>query len=55
MDEFSDVNSSEKSLLNLWNTFCYGIQGRSGVHLQHILTSFVDQHAHQIYSQNLLG
>lgn len=55
MEEFTDVNNSEKQLLILWNSFCSSIQGRCGAHLGEILARFIAHHGEQIWRHKLMG
>jgi hypothetical protein len=51
----SDLNGGEKTLMQLFNSFWYTVQGKSQLLLQRRLTRFLALHCQDICRLNLLG
>ncbi len=51
----SDLNGGEKTLMQLFNSFWYTVQGKSQLLLQRRLARFLALHCRDICRLNLLG
>jgi hypothetical protein len=55
IEEVSDLNGGEKTLMQLFNSFWYTVQGKSQLLLQRRLARFLALHCQDICRLNLLG
>jgi len=53
LDEITDVNTAEKSLMNIWNVHVAKYQGRGVRHLDKVLKDFLTEHSHTLIELNL--
>jgi len=53
LDDITDVNSAEKTLMNMWNVHVAKYQGRGVRHLDKVLKDFLTEHSHTLIELNL--
>ena len=53
LDEFTDMNTAEKALMNMWNVHVAKYQGRGVRHLDKVIKDFLTEHSHTLIELNL--
>jgi len=53
LEDITDVNVAEKTLMNMWNVHVAKYQGRGVMHLDKVLKDFLTEHSHTLIEQNL--
>ena len=54
IEDIADMNSSEKTLMTLWNNHMQSTSGAGVLHMDHVMTAFLLNHAETIVAQNLM-
>ena len=54
IEDIADMNSSEKTLMTLWNNHMQGTSGPGVLHMDHVMTAFLLNHAETIVAKNLM-
>ena len=53
LDDITDVNTAEKTLMNMWNVHISKYQGRGFQHLDKVLEDFLTEHSNTLIELNL--
>eukprot|EP00092_Neocalanus_flemingeri_P022542 GFUD01024444.1.p1 GENE.GFUD01024444.1~~GFUD01024444.1.p1 ORF type:complete len:1183 (+),score=255.92 GFUD01024444.1:131-3679(+) len=53
LEDITDVNGAEKTLMNMWNVHVAKYQGRGVMHLDKVLKDFLTEHSHTLIECNL--
>jgi len=53
LEDFVDLNSGEKTMMNLWNKHVNKYQGRGVIHLDSVVEDFLTERSHTIVELNL--
>ena len=54
IEDIADMNSSEKMIMTLWNSHMQGTSGPGVLHMDHVMTAFLLNHAETIVAKNLM-
>jgi len=53
LEDITDVNGAEKTIMNMWNVHIAKYQGRGVMHLEKVLKDFLIEHCHTLIELNL--
>jgi len=53
LEDITDVNGAEKTIMNMWNVHVAKYQGRGVRHLDNVLKDFLTEHCHTLIELNL--